>query len=186
MNTYYGIDNVRDRYYGAVVALTYTVFKSRDRKGPVSGTSMWSVLQSRIANAAETSNTLEQYIQSLATGIKSWFNPKELARIVQPQQRIFRVSADGGEIAEFDSDEIGNVYGHRDLLVDIATHECQGFQSLDREGQAIVLDDIEREMLNICRQEAVIVTMLCNVKHQLDKALGQDSAEEEYIEVEVK
>lgn len=185
MSTYYGIDNVSNRIDAAAAALTYTVFKSRDRKGPVTGTSMWSVLQSRIANSAETSNTIEEYIQSLATSIKSWFNPKELARVVHPDQRIFRVSADSSEILEFNSDSVGNIYGHWDLLTDVAKHQCDGFSSLDPAGQAIVLGDIEREILKVCRKQYVIITMLCNVKHQLDKALGQDSAEEEYIDVEV-
>ena len=185
---FYGISNASDRYYGAATALTYSVFKSRDRKNsPVQKKKLivWTILGSRILAAANGADSIEDYLQLLCEGLKSWLNPKELARVVNPESRIFRVNVDASEIMELNQDTFLNIFGFRDLIEDLASHEVKEFASLDEDSQQVVIQDIELKLLDLMRKKYRIIECLCNIKHNIDKELKQEEAIEEYIDVEV-
>lgn len=167
---YYGIGNVSDRAYAAATALTYWVFKCRDRaKSPAMGTKTWTFLESSIQNAAEVSPNLEGYLQKLCNALIAHLRPQVLADIVQPEQRIVRVNS-LGEIQEMDTDQTLRFMGWRDLVLDIAQ---DGFTEWD--------------ILELCRTRASIIQVLCRLRFEEDRALGNDSVLEdtETIDVEV-
>lgn len=167
----YGIPQVRDRAYAAAAALTYWVFRCRDRaKSPAMGTKTWTYLESSIQNAAQTATCIEDYLQALADKLVSHLRPAELTCVIQPNQVVFRVSrnADGsmGEIQERESDRDLAWMGWQDLLSDI---QPDGFTEWD--------------VLELCRIKASIVQVLVRLRFEEDKMLGKD-APEEAIEVE--
>ena len=167
MSRIYGIPQCRDRCYGAATALSYWVFKCRDRgQSPAMGTKTWTYLESSIKNASEVSTCIEEYLQSLSDRLKSHLRPIVLTGILEPQQRLFRVNADGSEIQEVHSDLNLAFMGWRDLLDNIA-HD--GFTEWD--------------VLEVCRSKATIVQVLCRLRFEEDRTTGQDIIDET-IEVE--
>lgn len=168
MHTYFGIGNCADSAYGLAAALSYWVFKCRDRgKSPAMGTKTWTFLESAIQNSAEVSTTMEDYLQRLSNALISHLRPAVLTGIVQPEQRILRVTADLSEIQELNQDEALVFVGWHDLLDAIAK---DGFTEWD--------------VLELCRTRAAILQVLCRLRFEEDRALGQD-APEDTIEVEV-
>ena len=159
----------RDRLYGVASALSYWTFKCRDRrKSPAMGTKTWTYLESSIRNCAEISSTLEDYLQRLADKLVSQLRPVELTKIVQPQQRILRVNADGSEIMEMDADQALIFTGWLDLIEAIAP---DGFTEWD--------------VLELCRTKPGIIQVICRLRFEEDRALGIEEPEE-FIEVEVR
>lgn len=166
-NKLLGMPQCRDRCYGAAAALTYWVFKCRDRgKSPAMGTKTWTYLESSIRNSAEASVTVEEYLQKLSDKLMSHLRPVELTKILQPQQRIMRMNFDGSELQELDADQALIFEGWQDLLTLIAQ---DGFNEWD--------------LLELCRAKTTIVQVICRLRFEEDRALGQD-APEETIEVE--
>ena len=164
---YFGISNAADPAYGLAAALSYWVFKCRDRqRSPAMGTKTWTFLESAIQNSAEVSTTLEDYLQRLANGLLAHLRPAVLTGIVQPEQRILRISQDMSEIQELSSDQALVFVGWRDLLDSIAS---DGFSEWD--------------VLELCRSRSSIVQVLCRLRFEEDRALGQDSVDDA-IEVE--
>jgi hypothetical protein len=162
INNHYGIPQTRDRSYGAAAALTYWVFKCRDRRrSPAIGIKTWTFLESSIRNSAEISSTLEDYLQQLCDKLFSQLRPVELTKIIQPQQRILRVNQDASEIKELPVDQNLVFMGWLDLIADIALY---GFTEWD--------------LLELCRTKAGIIQVLCRLKFEEDRALGMDELEE--------
>lgn len=163
----YGISQAKDRCYAAAAALTYWVFRCRDKgKSPAMGTKTWTYLESSIRNSAETSTSLEDYLQSLADKLISHLRPAELNWIINPVQRILRINADGTQIQELDSDRALAFMGWQDLLEDI---KPEGFSEWD--------------VLELCRTKAGIINVLTRLRFEEDRILGK-SEPEEAIEVE--
>lgn len=163
----YGIAQARDKCYALATALSYWVFKCRDRRtSPAMGTKTWTYLESSIRNSAEVSTTLEEYLQQISDKLKSHLRPAVLTGIIQPQQRIIRLNADGSEIQELEGDQDALFMGWHDLLADIA---LDGFTEWD--------------VLELCRSKASIIQVLCRLRFEDDRLLGQDTPEE-FIEVE--
>lgn len=157
----------KDRAYGLAAALTYWVFRCRDRaKSPAMGTKTWVYLESSIQNSAEVSTSLEDYLQLLSNRLLSHLRPAELTWIVQPKQRILRVSDDGSEIIELNADQSLVFQGWRDLL---ERAEGDGFTEWD--------------VLELCRTRAAIIQVLVRLRFEQDRALGKENPEET-IEVE--
>lgn len=166
-NTHFGMPQCRDHLYGVSAALTYWVFKCRDRrKSPAMGTKTWTYLESSIRNCAEISSTLEDYLQRLADKLMAQLRPVELTKIIQPQQRILRVNQDGSEILEIDADQQLIFSGWLDLVEAIAP---DGFTEWD--------------VLELCRTKAGIIQVICRLRFEEDRVLGMDEPEE-FIEVE--
>ena len=165
---YFGFSNASDSAYGLAAALSYWVFKCRDRaKSPAMGTKTWTFLETTIQNSAEVSTTLEDYLQRLVNALISHLRPAVLTGIVQPEQRILRVNADLSEIQELTQDEALVFVGWRDLLQQIAK---DGFTEWD--------------VLELCRTRAAIIQVLCRLRFEEDRALGQDTPDDA-IDVEV-
>ena len=163
----YGIAQARDKCYALATALSYWVFKCRDRRtSPAMGTKTWTYLESSIRNSAEVSTTIEEYLQQISDKLKSHLRPAVLTGIIQPQQRIIRMNADGSEIQELEGDQDTLFMGWHDLLDDIAP---DGFTEWD--------------VLELCRSKASIIQVLCRLRFEDDRLLGQDTPEE-FIEVE--
>lgn len=148
----------KDRAYGLAAALTYWVFRCRDRaKSPAMGTKTWTFLESSIQSCAEVSTCLEDYLQLLSTRLAAHLRPAELTMIVRPQQRILRVSQDGGEVIELNADQTLVFQGWRDLL---ERAEGDGFTEFD--------------ILELCRTKATIIQVLVRLRFEQDRLLGQD------------
>lgn len=130
------------------------------------GTKTWTFLESCIQNSAQVSTDIEGYLQRMSDSLVSHLRPIELTRIVRPSQRILRVNADMSEIQELDADESLAFTGWRDLLDSIAP---EGFSEWD--------------VLELCRSRASIIQVLCRLRFEEDRALGQDSVND-FIEVE--
>lgn len=163
----YGISQARDKAYGMAAALSYWVFKCRDRaKSPAMGTKTWTYLEASIRNSAEVSTTLEDYLQYLADKLQSNLRPAVLSEIIKPKQRILRINADGSEIQELTSDQTLAFMGWHDLLADIAP---DGFTEWD--------------VLELCRAKAGIIQVLCRLRFEEDRAIGAD-VPDDYLEVE--
>lgn len=161
-NRYYGIGNVRNRCYGLAAALTYWVFKCRDRgKSPAMGTETWTFLEKSVQNSAEVSTCLEDYLQYLNDALIGHLRPAELTKIVNPKQRILRVNQDMTEIQELTTDKAIAFLGWHDLLDDIAQ---DGFSEWD--------------VLELCRTKAAIIQVACRLRFVEDKKLGQDTPDE--------
>jgi len=157
----------RDRCYAMASALTYWAFKCRDRsKSPAMGTKTWTFLESSIQNSAEISSNLEEYLQRLAGRLVSHLRPSELTKVIQPEQRILRINADGTELQEIDSDQSILFVGWQDLLEAIAP---DGYTEWD--------------VLELCRSNASIIQVICRLRFEEDRVLGQD-APDEALEVE--
>lgn len=164
----YGMPQTRDRCYGVAAALSYWVFKCRDkRKSPAMGMKTWTYLESSIRNSAEISSDLEGYLGKLADKLISHLRPVELTKIINPEQRIIRVNTLNLEIQELTQiDDHLQFMGWLDLIEDIKPH---GFAEWD--------------VLDLCRTNSGIVQVICRLKYEEDKALGLDDPEE-FIEVE--
>lgn len=167
MYTYYGMNQTRDRCYGVAAALSYWVFKCRDkRKSPAMGTKTWTYLESSIRNSAEISASLETYLGKLSDKLVSHLRPVELSRIINPEQRIIRVNQTNLEIQELNQiDDHLKFMGWLDLIADIKPH---GFTEWD--------------VLDLCRTNAGIIQVICRLRYEEDKAVGMDEPEE-FIEV---
>ena len=167
MSRYFGINQCKDRAYGLAAALSYWVFKCRDRRSsPAMGTKTWTYLESSIRNSAEISTALEDYLQHLADKLHAHLRPAVLTGIMQPEQRILRVNADGSELQELEADQSIVFVGWRDLLSAIAP---DGFTEWD--------------VLELSRSKAGIIQVLCRLRFEEDRALGQDTPDE-ILEVE--
>jgi hypothetical protein len=161
-HTFFGIQNAADSAYGLAAALSYWVFKCRDRqKSPAMGTKTWTFLESSIQNSAQVSTTLEDYLQRLATALQSHLRPAVLTGIVQPKQRILRVNEDLSELQELTTDEALVFVGWRDLLDTLAP---DGFTEWD--------------VLELCRSRAGIVQVLCRLRFEEDRAIGDDTPDD--------
>lgn len=164
--TYYGISQARDRLYGAAAALTYWVFKSRDRrKSPAMGVKTWTFLESSIQNAAMSASTVEDYLQNLCNLLQSRLIPEVLLNVVEPKIRMVRFNTENQEIIETDQQKV-IIYGWGDILTD-----------LNSQGSS------EWELLELCRQKPAIVQVLCRFRFEEDKETNQDLPNE-IIEVE--
>ena len=166
----FGIEEARDSAYGAAAALSYWVFRCRDRgKSPAMGKSTWTFLESSIMNASEVSTTIEDYLQRLSTSLIAHLRPKELVWIVQPESTIQRVMA-SGEILQLDVDQDLAIYSWSEVINAIAV---DGYSEWD--------------VLELCRTKAAIIQVLCRLRFERDRAIGHaDQLEEENtIEVEV-
>lgn len=166
----FGINDARDSCYGASAALTYWVFRCRDKtKSPAMGTKTWTFLESAIQNSAEVSTTIEDYLQHLCNQLVSNLRPSELIWIVQPSSKIIRVN-DIGEIQELNTDQSLNFYSWRDIL---NTLSIDGFSEWD--------------VLELCRTKASIIHVLVRLRFEMDRALGKEQIEEiNTIDVEVE
>ena len=162
-----GMPQCRDLCYAAAAAMTYWVFKCRDRaKSPSMGTKTWTYLESSIRNSAEASTTIEEYLQKLSDRLMSHLRPIELTKISQPTQRVMRVNADGSELQELETDQSLVFEGWQDLIALVGQ---DGFTEWD--------------LLELCRAKTTIVQVICRLRFEEDRALGMD-APEETIEVE--
>lgn len=163
----FGIEEARDGCYGMAAALSYWVFRCRDKgRSPAMGTSTWTFLESSIQNSAEISTTIEDYLQNLTNKLIGNLRPKELTWIVQPSQVIVRVDV-LGEIKEMDADQNLDLYSWQDMLWAIAP---EGFTEWD--------------VLELCRTKAAIIQVLCRLRFEKDRALGKSELiEESTIEV---
>ena len=168
MSMHYGINQTRDKSYGVAAALSYWVFKCRDRKrSPAMGTKTWTYFEASIRNSAEISTNLEDYLQRLCDKLISQLRPVELTKIIQPTQRILRINEDATEIKELSVDQNLVFMGWLDLLADIAP---EGFTEWD--------------VLELLRTKSGIIQVLCRLRFEEDRSLGLDEPEE-FIEVEV-
>lgn len=148
----------KDRAYGLAAALTYWVFRCRDRaKSPAMGTKTWTFLEASIQSCAEISTCLEDYLQLLSARLMAHLRPAELGVIVRPQQRILRVSQDGKEVIELNADQTLVFEGWRDLL---ERAEGDGFTEFD--------------ILELCRTRAAIIQVIVRLRFEQDRLLGQD------------
>jgi hypothetical protein len=164
----FGINDARDACYGASTALSYWVFRCRDRqKSPAMGTKTWTFLESAIQNSAEISTTIEDYLQSLSNQLIANLRPSELVWIVQPTEKIIRLNAIG-EIQELNQDQDLNIYSWQEIIKAIA---IEGFSEWD--------------ILELCRTKASIIQVLCRLRFETDRALGKEIIEEPFIEVTV-
>jgi len=163
----YGISQVKDKAYAVAAALSYWVFKCRDRKSsPAMGTKTWTFFESSIRNSAEISTSIEEYLQHLANKLQSHLRPAVLTGVVNPEQRILRINADGSEIQELESDQTILFAGWLDLLAAI---EPDGFTEWD--------------VLELCRTKPGIIQVLCRLRFEEDRAIGADTPDE-ILEVE--
>jgi len=167
ISTFYEMPQCRDKAYGAASALTYWIFKCRDKKkSPAMGTKTWTYLESSIINSAQVSANIEDYLQRLSNLLISHLRPSELTKIIKPEQRILRVNADGSEIQELPIDQDLAFTGWLDLVNDIAPY---GFTEWD--------------LLELCRTKASIIQVICRLRFEQDRAIGADEPDE-FIEVE--
>lgn len=164
---FYEISQSKDKCYAGAAVLTYWVFKCRDRqKSPAMGTKTWTYLETSIRNSAEISTCLEDYLQHLCDKLISHLRPAELVKIIKPRQRILRINDETKEIQEIDSDQELIFVGWHDLLNDIA---IDGFSEWD--------------ILETCRSKASIIQVLCRLRFEEDKKLGQETPDD-ILEVE--
>lgn len=164
----FGIKEARDACYGASAALSYWVFRCRDKqKSPAMGTKTWTFLESAIQNSAEVSTTTEDYLQHLSNQLISHLRPSELVWIVQPTEKIIRIN-ELGEIQELDSDQNLNIYSWQEIIKSVA---IEGFSEWD--------------VLELCRTKASIIQVLCRLRFEQDRALGKEQVNDDFIEVEV-
>lgn len=160
----FGISQVKDKCYATATALSYWVFRCRDKKqSPAMGTKTWTYLESSIRNSAEISTCLEEYLQHLSDKLASHLRPGELSWILQPKQRIVRINEDLSEIKELQKDEVLAFQGWRDLLDAIAP---DGFSEWD--------------VLELCRTKPTIIQVLCRLRFEEDRALGKEEPEESW------
>lgn len=164
---HYGINGSSNECYGVATALTYWVFRCRNHKTtPANGIKTWTFLESAIKNSAEVSATIEDYLQRLSDALHSILRPELLTKVVSPNMKIFRVMSDLSEIQELNIDqEKMQFMGWQDLLDDIARF---GFSDWD--------------VLDLCRNKATIIQVLCRLRFEEDRSLGLQN--EEIIDVE--
>jgi len=164
---YYNISQARDRLYGAAAALTYWVFKSRDRrKSPAMGVKTWTFLESSILNASMSSSTVEDYLQNLCNLLHSRLIPQVLVSVVDPKIKMMRYNTENEEIIEPTTKPDTIIYGWGDMITDFNSHGLS-----------------EWELLELCRQKPAIIQVLCRFRFEEDKATEQDLPGE-IIEVE--
>lgn len=157
-NRHYGMPHCRDKIYGAAAVLSYWVFKCRDRKrSPSMGTKTWTYLESSIKNSAEISNNLEKFLSTLCDKLISFLRPSELNLIISPKQRILRVNGDATEIQELDADKTAVFFGWLDIIEDIKTDSAT-----------------EWDVLDLLRNQAGIIQVICRLRYEEDKLLGQE------------
>jgi hypothetical protein len=163
----FGINDARDACYGCASALSYWVFRCRDKnKTPAMGTNTWTYFESSIQNSAEISTTIEDYVQNLSNKLVSHLRPKDLIWIVQPSEKIVRLN-DVGEVLELNIDQDLSLYSWQNMIKKI---EPDGFSEWD--------------VLELCRTKSSIIQVLCRLRFEQDRALGKETVED-FIEVEV-
>lgn len=161
----YGIPQINDKKLAIASALTYWVFRCRDKqKSPAMGLKTWEFLQSSIKNAAIPAKSLEDYLENLSQKlVVPHLKPREWAWIISPNQRIQRIK-ESGEILEFDLDQSnqGLIFeGWRSLMA-----------SLSSEGIT------DRHVLATCLKYPHIVTTYVRVRYEEDKAIGFEETPE--------
>ena len=167
----YGIPQVEDKKIALSAALSYWVFRCRDKqKSPAMGLKTWEFLQSSIKNSAIPSKSLEDYLENLSTKLViAHLKPKEFTAIVQPRQRIQRIK-ENGEILELDFDQENNA-----LLF-------EGWRSIMT---ALSVEGItDRHVLQTCLKYPHIITTYVRLRHEEDKVIELEEIEEA-IEVQV-
>jgi hypothetical protein len=163
----FGIIEARDSCYGCAAALSYWVFRCRDKnKSPAMGTATWTYLESSIQNSAEISTNIEDYLQYLTDKLISHLRPKELIWVVQPSEKIVRIN-EVGELLELNQDQ------------DLALYSWQEMVNL------LAIDGYsEWDVLELCRTKSSIIQVLCRLRFEQDRALGKEVVED-FIEVVV-
>jgi len=157
----FGMYQARDSVYGCASALSYWVFRCRDKqKSPAMGTTTWTYFESSIQNSAEISTTIEDYLQNLSTKLVSHLRPKELIWVVQPSEKLVRKNQ-LGEILELDSDQELSIYSWHEMI-----------ESLQPEGIT------EWDILEICRTKPAIIQVLARLRFEQDRALGKEIVED--------
>lgn len=129
------------------------------------GTKTWTYLESSIRNCAEISSTLEDYLEGLSDKLMSQLRPTELTKILHLPQQKLRSNVDATEIKEMSFREKLIFFGWLDLLEEIAQN---GFSEYD--------------LLQLCRTKSRIISLLCRLKFEEDRAEIEEP--EEAIEVE--
>lgn len=167
----FGIPQVEDKRIALASALTYWVFRCRDKqKSPAMGIKTWEYLQSSVKNAALPARTLEDFIENLSNKlIVPSLKPKEWTWVVSPSQTIQRVK-ETGEILEFSEDQ-----GNNKLL----------FESWRSLMQALApLGITDRHVLQVVLKYPHIICTYVRLRHEEDKVIGKDEIAEETITVE--
>lgn len=165
---YYGIYSAADRAIGLAAALTYWVFRCRKSTSPAMGIKTWTFLESSIKNAAQSTTTIEGYLQRLSDYLHAHLRPAVLTEIVQPEQRIVRINNDLSEIKEMEADK-GLVFVSWLGLLDDAAQD--GFTEWD--------------ILDTLRTRPTIIQVLCRIRFEEDRAMGKEVEPEEPIDVDV-
>lgn len=166
-----GIPQVEDKKIAIASALTYWVFRCRDKnKSPAMGLKTWEYLQSSVKNAAIPAKSLEDFIENLSNKlIVPSLKPKEWTWVICPSQRVQRVK-DSGEILEFDADQSDEKLifeSWRSLM-----------ESLKPEGIS------DRHVLQAILKYPHIICTYTRLRFEEDRVIGKEEIDEEIIEVE--
>lgn len=166
----YGIPQVANKKIALGAALTYWVFRCRDKnKSPAMGLKTWEYLQSSIKNAAIPAKTLEDFIENLSNKlIVPTLKPKEWAWVISPSQTVQRIK-DSGEILEYYADQsnLGLVFeSWRSIMVSLAPEGIS-----------------DHHVLNTLLKYPHIICTYARVRYEEDKAIGKDEVTES-VEVE--
>jgi hypothetical protein len=86
---------------------------------------------------------------------------------VQPTEKIVRIN-NIGEIQELDVDQNLGIYSWQNMIQAIA---CEGYSEWD--------------VLELLRTKASIIQVLARLRFEQDRALGKETIEENFIEIEV-
>lgn len=166
----YGIPQISDKKMALAAALTYWVFRCRDRqKSPAMGLKTWEFLQSSVQNAVIPARTLEDYLEGLANKLViNHLKPKELTFVLQPNQTIQRLDPDGTILElEKDQDNLGLQFQSWRQIMD----------SLKIEGIT------DRHILQTILKYPHLVVTYVRVRFEEDKAIGEEESLEPLIEV---
>lgn len=166
----YGIPQVEDKKIAIASALTYWVFRCRDKnKSPAMGLKTWEYLQSSIKNAAIPAKRLEDFIENLSNKlIVPTLKPKEWTWVIAPTQTVQRIK-DNGEILEYFADQ-----SNTGLLFESWRTIMM---SLEPEGIT------DRHVLQTILKYPHIICTYARVRYEEDKAIGKDEVTEA-VEVE--
>ena len=170
----YGMSQTRDYKYACAAALSYWVFRCRDRKrSPAMGTKTWTYLESSIENASQAANNIEKFLANLQNALVSSLRPAELLFVIGAHvesQTILRLQNSTNELMELPSDQANPTltsWGWRDLVDDACKNaKCR-----------------EWHILDVCRQQSSIVQLCCRTRFEEDKLLG---VPDDVIEVEAE
>jgi hypothetical protein len=168
----FGIPQVEDKKIAIAAALTYWVFRCRDKsRTPAMGVKTWEYLRLSLTNAVIPSKTLEDFIENLCNKlIVAHLRPQEWTWIISPNQRIQRVK-ETGEILEFDADQFDEKLrfeSWRSLMLSLAPEGIS-----------------DRHVLQTIYKYPHIICTYTRLRFEEDRAIGKSEfEEEEAIEVE--